>query len=323
MHSLSLSSTQNKPTRPYPSKIIRGLWRLVESSEPMVESNRELNSQPLWYESQDKFMGCVHYVAPTYFSNKTPVVVLLGPLLHPQNSLHKSQPWLFTLLEQGHPVYAISHRSHKSQSESSLLKSDCSFAAMVTEDILSAIEIINRHSGSPNFHLIAQGLGTLLGLQLMSLINVHRFESIHLFNVPSRFPNRLRTLLFSYMHQNTSIQQVWSKHLHTNTLPSLARQLSLAERSALLLSNSWLAKDWLHTIRQQGSIGSLSLLPNIQLLSSLPSQLACPVHLYKSSNSPNVLETPSHEMSLWNIHFHSLQPSIFPLITFSETLSLT
>ena len=192
-----------------------------------------------------------------------------------------------------------------------------------SEDILSALDMINRHSGTPNMHLVAQGLGTLLSLQLMSLIDEHRFESIHLFNIPSRFPKSLRTFILSYMHQNTSMQQIWSKHLHTHTLPDLARQLSLTERSALLLSNSWLAKDWLYTLRQHHSIESLSLLSNIQLLSSLPTTLSGPIHVYTSLDDNTVLHTPSSEMSRWNMQFHALQPSFFPLITFTETLYLT
>ena len=133
MHSLSISpsNSHHRQPRPYPSKRLRGLWRLIESSEPMVEPYRDLDAHTLWYEASDRFLGCVHYVSPVYFADKTPVVVILGPLLHPQNALHKSQPWLHTLLEQGHPVYAISHRSHKTQSSRSLRKHDVSFAAMV------------------------------------------------------------------------------------------------------------------------------------------------------------------------------------------------
>ena len=294
----------------------------MDPSEPMVEPPPPLDAQPIWYQSDDGFLGSVFHIAPVYFANKSPVVVLLGPLLHPQVALHKTQPWLHALLEEGHPVYAISHRSHNTQIANRLSTQSNSFNTMVIEDIISALDAVNDHAGTSKLQLIGQDLGTLLALHLMGCIDSSRFESIHLFNVPYRLPKSIRALFLSYMHQNSSIRQVWSKHLHTGLLPELAQRLSLTERSALLFSNSWLAKDWVQTLRHHPTIESVSFSPNILLLKALPSTLGCPVHVYASSESDILLHSSLCEMNSWTVHYHSLPPSVFPLLSLTEPLSL-
>lgn len=324
MPSLSLVKINTVSKRPqaYPSKRQRGLWRLVSPAEPMVEPSSPLDAQPIWYQSSDGFVGSVFHIAPVYFGNKSPVVILLGPLLHPRTVLSRTQPWIQSLLEEGHPVYAISHRSHHHQTSDLQDTHDTSFNTIVVEDIINALESINSHSGSSRLHLIGQDLGSLLALHLMGCIDSNRFESIHLFNLPYRFPKSFKTMFLSYIHQNTSVRQVWDKHLHTGLLPEIAQKLSLIERSALLFSDSWLAKDWIRTLRQHPCIESMSFSPNILLLKALPSTLSCPVHMYTSSTSDSLVHSPLAEMKNWTVHSHSLPPSIFPLLTFNNTLSI-
>ena len=281
MPSLPLShiSTQTKHHKPYPPKRQRGLWRLIEPNEPMVSPIPHLEAQPIWYQSSDGFVGTVFYVTPTYFADKAPVVIMLGPLLHPKVVLSKTQPWIQALLDEGYPIYAISHRSHNNGQDTSLPAHDTSFETIVSEDIIASLDAINDHAGTAKLHLIGQDLGALMALHLMGCIDSGRFESIHLFNLPYRLPNSLRSLFLSYMHQNTSLRQVWAKHLHTGLIPDIVQELSLTERSALLWSDSWLAKDWVRTLRHHQTIESLSFTSNILLLKALPLILPCPVHL--------------------------------------------
>ena len=97
---------------PFPSRLIRGLWRLHKPDEAIVNPYVQQNGSSLWYQASDGFIGSVLFFRPGYFSNKDPIVVILGPLLHPCVTLFDSIPWIQQLLQQGHPIYAISHRSH-------------------------------------------------------------------------------------------------------------------------------------------------------------------------------------------------------------------
>ena len=324
MSSLSLSNinTSKKRYKSYPPMRQRGLWRLVEPSEPMVEPISPLDAEPIWYQSDDGYIGSVFHIRPAYFANKSPVVILLGPLLHPQIVLSKTQPWIQTFLEEGHPVYAISHRSHNNGKSKTLSTQCASFHTMVVEDILSALDAIHDHSGTSTLHLVGQDLGALQALHLMGCIDSSRFESIHLLNLPYRLPSSIKALFLSYMHQNTSVRQVWAKHLQTGLLPDIAQQLSLTERSALLLSDSWLAKDWIRTLRHHRTIESIAFTDNICVLKALPATLPCPVHLYTSSTSEVLLHSPLFEMQSWNVQFHSLSTAIFPLLSLNEPLSM-
>ncbi len=317
MHVLSLRSKHNLVKPPtFPSRLVRTLWRLQCPDEPMVATT--VHSQPqstLWYRTTDGFTGAVQHFESHYFTRKQPVVVLLGPLLNPFQTLHAKLPWLRELNEKGHAVYAIAHRCHTLPTSSSTQQIDCSFSTMVTEDILSALQMIEQHSNSHSVHFVSQGFGTWMTLLLMALQDQRRIESVHLFNTPHHLPSSLISTVLSFVHQDTSMQQVWVKHLSAPKFPVLLKSLSLTERSALLNSNSWLSKDWLYTLRKNRTLKTLSLTPPIQLLHSLPIHLRYPLHSYQTTSS-----------AISHIHgsaiHHSLPKSFFPLLRTDVTLHI-
>ena len=314
---LSLTPIRNSPvdgeTKTYPSRRLRGLWRLNDPTEPMVTVQHGISSgaRKLWYQSPDEYLGCVYYFAPDYFSNKTPVVVLLGPLLHPDVALKKTLPWIRAALADGQPVYAVAHRSHRKPTAQMSREMSCSFADIVEFDILSALDVINHHAGTQNIHIIGQDLGSILTLYLMSLIEQRRVKSLHLFNVPYTFPTSLTSTVLSFVHQDHTIRQVWSRHLHTQSLPVWANELSLTERSALLYSDSWLSKGWIKELRNNRTIETLHTHQNITLKQSFPKRLLCPVHIYSSW-----AEDRDVHASSWfeNPHIVKLSKSVFPLL---------
>jgi|GEM_PF-4481143 len=311
------SQTDSIRSTPFPSRLTRGLWRLHKPDEAMVSPYIEHNGSSLWYQSSDDFLGSVQFFRPTYFSNKNPIVIILGPLLHPGVTLFDSIPWIQQLLEQGHSLYAISHRSHRQHgTDSSSIKGmDCSFHAMATDDIHSALLMIDEHSGSRQHHLVGQDLGSILLMHVLSIFEPTRFASIHLFNLPFEFPSSLKSTLLSYVHQDTSIQQVWNRHLTTQTLPKFIDLFSIEERSALLYSDSWLAKDWLAVLRMANSLRNLSIVDGISFMRSLPEELYCPVHCYSSHQSAmSSIDSLREHVSSWNMSTHNLSSSIFPLL---------
>ena len=310
---------------PFPSRLIRGLWRLHKPDEAIVNPYVQQNGSSLWYQASDGFIGSVLFFRPGYFSNKDPIVVILGPLLHPCVTLFDSIPWIQQLLQQGHPIYAISHRSHRQYGTDiySIKNLDCSFHTMATDDIHSALLMIDQHSGSRQHHLVGQDLGSILSLHVLSIFEPTRFASIHLFNTPFEFPSSLKSTLLSYIHQDTSMQQVWNRHLTTKTLPKFSDSLSIEERSALLYSDSWLAKDWVSTVRMSDSLRNFSISNEISFLRSLPEKVSCPVHCYSSHESAlSSIDSLSSHVSLWNIFRHSLSSSVFPLLDSATQLHI-
>lgn len=318
MYALSPKSQSNTDrSTALPSRLTRGLWRLHKPDEAMVSGTIQQSGSSLWYQASDGFLGSIQFFRPAYFTNKHPIVVMLGPLLHPCVTLSDSLPWLQQLLDQGHSIYAVSHRSHRQYgTDSSSIKGlDCSFHAMATDDIHSALLMIDEHSGSRQHHLVGQGLGAILLMHILSIFEPTRFASIHLLNLPFEFPSSFKSTLLSYVHQDTSVRQIWNRHLATQTLPKFVDLLSIEERSALLYSDSWLAKDWLTVIRMANSLSNLSIANGISFIRSLPEDLPCPVHCY-SSHKPALssIDSLSEHVSTWNMHKHVLPSSIFPLL---------
>ena len=314
MHTLSLRPEYDvEKKQSFPSRLLRTLWRLQCPDEPLLETLPTgcRTQASLWYRSEDGFTGAIQHFESHYFARKAPIVVLLGPLLNPFTVLNRKLPWISELNAQGHSVYTIAHRCHTQDGLSQRPKApklDCSFASMVTEDVLSAIQMIEQHSGSNSVHLIGQGFGSWMTLLLMTLQDQRRIASVHLFNTPERLPSSLLSTILSFVHQETSMQQVWSRHLSAPKVPSLFKKLSLTERSALLHSNSWLSKDWLHSIRQNRTLKNLSLMEPIHLLNSLPRTLQYPLHTYKSESLASF--SPIHESAVQN----SISKSFFPLL---------
>lgn len=304
----------------YPSRRLRGLWRLNNPIEPMVTEKYGSTSgaAPLWYQSPDGVVGSVYYFAPDFFSDKAPLVVLLGPLLHPAVALKRTLPWIQAALADGQPVYAVSHRSHHAPSEEVTNKAACSFADIVEFDILSALDVINHHSGTHNVHLIGQDLGGILTLHLVTLIEQRRVQSVHLFNIPYAFPTSLKSTLLSFVHQDHTVRQVWSRHLHTGSLPSFVNDLSIKERSALLYSDTWLSKEWMKELRNNQTIETLQTAQNILLKQSFPNQLVFPIYIYSS-----LPEHRNSNIASWFQHpnITSLPKSVFPLLAETTFLS--
>ena len=304
----------------YPSRRLRGLWRLNNPTEPLVAEKYGSTSgaTPLWYQSPDGFVGSVCYFAPDFFSDKTPIVVLLGPLLHPAVSLRKTLPWIQAALAEGQPVYGISHRSHRAPCEQLTEKIAYSFTDIVEFDILSALDVINHHSGMHNVHLVGQDLGCILTLHLLTLIEQRRVKSVHLFNTPHAFPTSFKSTLLSFVHQDHTLRQIWSRHLHTGSLPSVVNDLSIKERSALLYSDSWLSKDWMKELRNNQTIETLQIAQNILLKHSFPNQLVFPVHIYSSWS-----EQQDIKIAAWfqSPNITSLPTSVFPLLADTTFLS--
>ena len=134
MQALKRQSVSQKSIRTYPSKIHRGLWLLnTDKTEPMVETVTPTKASKLFYQSVDGILGSIDYYQPNFYSNKAPVVVLLGPLLHPSICVEEKTPWVQQLLDMGHSVFCISHRGHHNshQSVNEILSYDHSFESMV------------------------------------------------------------------------------------------------------------------------------------------------------------------------------------------------
>ena len=106
----------------------------------MVDSVIPSNATKLYYKSVDGILGSVDFYQPEFYSEKAPVVVLLGPLLHPSICIDQNTTWLKGLLKQGHTVFCITHRGHIIAIKSDIIyEYDNSFESMVEYDVSCAI----------------------------------------------------------------------------------------------------------------------------------------------------------------------------------------
>lgn len=319
---LSLHSPDNSGHEDHrPSRLLRSLWRLYFPEEPMVDELCNVASKSndiLWYQTADAFTGSIYYFRPDYFAEKQPIVVLLSPLLHPQITIHKKMPWMQTALSQGHAVYVITHRSHTMQAVQGQIEPvDTSISTIVQQDILTATDLIQQHSGCHSYHVVAQDLGSLLALQWLAMVDTRGFNSIHLVNPTLQVQTSVKRTVLSYLHQNKSVQQIWKRHLSTQTLPSAVKNLSLLERSVLWYSNGCLSKDWAALLRTENFIEALEISPNISLGNALPAHLDCPLHLYVSEPTDSTEQPTSplyHATRYWDCQEHLISPAVFPLL---------
>ena len=295
--------------RDWKKKIHLGLWEITNNisytrrssthkSSPRRQENFVTEITPssfphFWYESRDGYLGVVYHIHSPVTPRNTPVVLLLGPLVHPTIAIQSDNAVVNSLLQSGSDVFIISHRNHTPSSYSHL---DHSFDGIVREDIPCAIREIRKHSSSDKFHWIASDLGGILALLWIAQSGFSAIEKLSLINTPCLFhPNpsphifdilfgqkwRIWKNVFHHIPDQHTIQNFMQWELCTDILQL---EFSQQERSLLYHSNcpihTQLVEQWCLCI-QKGIVCDAS--GGINILEALPKHENFPeIHVYSS-----------------------------------------
>ena len=189
------------------------LWNLHSPTEEFIAQQPISETQTLWYESADGLLSSILYFPKQSSVQKSPVIILTGPLFQPQCTCTKDTPSIQELRDNGHDVYVLSHRGHQqSQSKRQL---DYSFDGIVREDISAAVRAIRTHSKYRSYHWIGQGLGGILCIIWIAQSGWSALESLSLINTPTQFEPLRRSSRLSPLSSllrplsNSSIQAIF------------------------------------------------------------------------------------------------------------------
>ena len=312
MHSIRRLNSESFTYESYPSKLHRGLWLLNNSqNEPMVNGIKDSDAGKLFYQSVDGVLGSIDYYQPDFFTDKAPIIVLLGPLLHPSICINKDTKWLKALLSDGHSVYCISHRGHHNahQSFDSISSYNHRFESMVELDIASAINEVQLHTNTSRFHLYTSGLGTLLGLIWITMSGSRNLESLNIIPWAEKIFSDKRFQILCSIPNINSFKRLWNLYLPTQLIPSFD-SLSLTERTALLHSDGWLHRDWTTSIGEWHKQKSIVLHNGILLKNALPDKLICPFYQYGSEATPLFNEL----IKKWSSSTQTHSTTYFPIV---------
>lgn len=261
------------------------LWNLHSPNEEFIAQQPLPHSEKLWYESADGQFSSILYFPKQASIQKTPVIILTGPIFHPQITCTQNTPFLQDLRQKGHDIYVLSHRGHHQNNRKRTL--DYSFDGIVREDIPAALRIIRIHSKHRRYHWIGQGLGGILCLIWIAQSGWPALQSLSLLNTPVQFQpvkssilsSALKPLANASIHQLLQLKLACAKHWN----------LSPQERFWLYQSNTQVKISLLQQLLiwfQKGHIcnvdGSVNYLEAFGSPSGSPSSI--PINIY-STNS--------------------------------------
>ena len=306
----------------YPSRIQKGLWLAFNGSEPMTNPPAVTKAKKIHYLDDCGGLRPILVMEPYFFTETPPVVVLLGPLLHPEMCELHTLPWVQHIRSIGKTVYFITHRGHNfktNHSPTQYFSND--FEDIAFSDVSSALHAILEHGKHQSFELFGAGLGSILAVLWLIQNGTSSLSTLHLCPPTHTVLPKNRYKLACKLGTRISIQTLWNYHLGLGILDDWLSTFTLRERSYLLHSNSWIDMDWVSTLLNWSESKVPRLSQGGLLKNALPPLDDSSIHIY----TPELL-TYSH----WLMEpFLEYSPSIlmvanknFPVLDVEFTLSL-
>ena len=293
-------ATSYIPTkRDWKKKLHVGLWEITNNiSSSRTQENFITDISPssfpyFWYESRDGYLGVVYHIHSNITPRKTPVILLVGPLVHPTIAIQTNNTMLTSLVDSGTDVFIISHRNHTSSPYPNI---DHSFDGIAREDIPCALREIRKHSSYDKFHWIASDLGGILALLWIAQSGFSAIEKLSLINTPCLFFPSLSPKISDVLLAQK--WRIWKNVLHhipnPDTIQNLMQwelctdilqlEFSQQERSILYHSNCpihpQLVEQWCMWV-QKGILcdesGSINIVDAIPKNGQIPT-----IHVYSS-----------------------------------------
>ena len=191
-----------------------GLWAVQHPSEPFLSKRSSSTFDYLLYESRDGNIAPIYYLPRLGRKRGVPLIILTGPLFHPQVCLQASNPTIQSRRELGQDVYLITHRGHCSSNSERC--TDHSFDAIAREDIPAALQTLRNKYGHTSFQWLTQGLGGVLALMWLAQSDGSSIDKLILLNTPLHFPLHwsrvLRTVIKPFPEQ-LSVHHLLRLHL--------------------------------------------------------------------------------------------------------------
>ena len=209
---------------PSPSKIqwkdyiSQLLWNIHSPKEEFIACQPIPKTEKIWYESIDGQLSSILYFPKQSPIQNTPVIILTGPIFHPQITCTQNTPFICDLREKGHDVYVLTHRGHHKNKNTTAI--DFSFDGIAREDISTALRSIREHSNYRRYHWVGQGLGGILCLIWIAQSGWLALESLSLINTPVQFEpvkiSRLSAILSplsnASLHRLLQLKLACAKH---------------------------------------------------------------------------------------------------------------
>ena len=170
-----------------------GLWAVQNPSEPFLSKQPPSSFDYQLYESRDGNVAPIYFLPRLGRCRGSPLLIVTGPLFHPQVCFQTNNPTIQARREAGQDVYFITHRGHSSSN--SEFCADHSFDAIVREDIPAALRVLRNKCGHTSFHWLAQGLGGCIALMWLAQSDGNSVDKLFLLNTPLHFPRHWSRIL--------------------------------------------------------------------------------------------------------------------------------
>ena len=288
--------------------------------EPMLLEPEYTKAEKLFYLDEQGRLRQILHLPSQQFSNSPPLIVLTGPLLHPEFCSLHTLPWVKQIRSNGQDIYFITHRGHQSLAEeTNPIHTSYAFEDIARTDISNAIQSIQEHSGHRKFDLFGAGLGMILASFWMVQNGSSSINQLHLYAPTHSIIPKNRYRLALKVHSRIQIQSLWNYHLGFGALDEWLSNFSLQERSCLLNSNSWLDEDWISTLFDWQNHSQILLQHGVSLRQALPSLSQTSVNLYTTSN-PSDTDWILSAFYEQRPKLHVIPDCVFPILHTNFTL---